>query len=67
MYRGVDALVINKVDLLPYIEFDMDYFRRGVEALNPGVMAFPVSCRSGEGLENWIGWLAEQTLHVRAA
>ena len=66
MYRGVDALVINKTDLLPYIEFDMDYFRRGVETLNPGVTAFPVSCRSGEGLENWIGWLAEKTLQARS-
>ena len=67
MYRGVDALVINKVDLLPYIEFDMDYFRRGVETLNAGLTAFPVSCRSGEGLDDWIGWLAEQTLHAQAA
>jgi hydrogenase nickel incorporation protein HypB len=67
MYRGVDALVINKVDLLPYMEFDMGYFRRGVEALNPGVIAFSVSCRTQEGLEDWIGWLEEQTLHARAA
>ncbi len=43
MYRGVDALVVNKVDLLPYVPFDMDYFRRGVEVLNPGVVTFPVS------------------------
>lgn len=57
MYRGVDALIINKVDLLPYINFRMDYFQRGVEALNPGVVTFPVSCRTGEGLEAWIDWL----------
>jgi hydrogenase nickel incorporation protein HypB len=37
IYQGVDALVINKTDLLPYIDFDMDYFRRGVEMLNPGL------------------------------
>ena len=37
MYRGVDALIINKTDLLPYIDFDMDYFRHGVEVLNPGL------------------------------
>ncbi len=59
MYRGVDALVINKVDLLPYVPFDMDYFRRGVEVLNPGVVTFPVSCRTGEGLENWLSWITE--------
>ena len=57
MYRGVDALVINKTDLLPYINFRMDFFQRGVEALNPGVVTFPLSCRTGEGMESWIEWL----------
>jgi len=57
MYRGVDALVINKIDLLPYINFRMDFFQRGVEALNPGVVTFPVSCRTGEGLDAWIDWI----------
>ena len=57
MYRGVDALVINKTDLLPYINFRMDFFQRGVEALNPNLITFPLSCRTGEGLEAWIEWL----------
>jgi hydrogenase nickel incorporation protein HypB len=61
MYRGVDALIINKIDLLPYIDFDMDFFRRGVEALNPGVITFPLSCRTGEGMDTWINWLIENT------
>lgn len=60
IYRGVDALIINKIDLLPYVSFDMDYFRRGVEALNPGLAAFPLSCRTGEGLEAWTTWLVAQ-------
>jgi hydrogenase nickel incorporation protein HypB len=60
IYRGVDALVINKIDLLPYVHFDMDYFRRGVEILNPGLVTFPLSCQTGEGLANWISWLSEQ-------
>jgi len=59
MYRGVDALVINKIDLLPYIDFKMDYFRKGVEALNPGLVTFPLSCCTGEGLDKWINWLLE--------
>jgi hydrogenase nickel incorporation protein HypB len=59
MYRGVDALVINKIDLLPYINFKMDFFQRGVEALNPGIVTFPVSCRTGEGLDAWINWLMQ--------
>jgi len=57
MYRGVDALIINKVDLLPYVAFDMEFFRRGVEILNPGLVTFPLSCRSGEGVENWLNWV----------
>jgi hydrogenase nickel incorporation protein HypB len=59
-YRGVDVLVINKIDLLPYVNFDMDYFRRGVAALNPGVLTFPLSCRTGEGVDAWIDWVREQ-------
>jgi hydrogenase nickel incorporation protein HypB len=60
MYRGVEALVINKIDLLPYVDFDMDYFRRGVEALNPGLETFPLSCRTAEGLDAWLSWVMGQ-------
>jgi hydrogenase nickel incorporation protein HypB len=58
-YRGVDALVINKIDLLPYVPFRMDYFRQGVEILNPGVVTFPLSCRTGEGIEAWLEWVTQ--------
>jgi hydrogenase nickel incorporation protein HypB len=57
MYSGVDVLLINKIDLLPYTDFRMDYFRAGVEALNPGLITFAVSCRTGEGLDGWLEWL----------
>ena len=59
-YRGVDALVINKIDLLPYVDFDMEYFRRGAAALNPGLVTFPMSCRTGEGLDAWVEWVIIQ-------
>ena len=59
MYRGVDVLIINKIDLLPYVNFKMDYFERGVEALNPGVTTFPLSCRTGEGMDAWVDWLIQ--------
>jgi len=65
MYRGVDALVINKIDLLPYVHFDMDYFRRGVEVLNPGLITFPLSCSTQEGLDSWISWVLQQTQSYR--
>jgi hydrogenase nickel incorporation protein HypB len=59
MYRDVDALVINKIDLHPYVEFDMDYFRRGVEILSPGLVTLALSCKSGEGIGEWLNWLKE--------
>jgi hydrogenase nickel incorporation protein HypB len=58
-YRGIEALVINKTDLLPYVAFDMDYFRRGVELLNPGLVTFALSCRTGDGLDPWLDWVRE--------
>jgi len=60
MYRGVDALILNKMDLLPHFDFDLDYFRRGVEVLNPGLAFFPLSCKTGEGLGAWLDWLRAQ-------
>ena len=57
IYRGLEVLIINKMDLLPYIDFDLDYFRKGVEMLNPGLKTFTVSCKTGEGIDEWIAWL----------
>jgi len=60
MYRGVDALVINKMDLMPYVLFNPVYFRTGVETLNPGLVTFPLSCKTGEGVDAWVEWIIEQ-------
>ncbi len=60
IYRGLKVLVVNKTDLTPYVKFDMDYFRRGVEMLNPGLVTFPLSCRTGDGFYEWIEWLKSQ-------
>jgi hydrogenase nickel incorporation protein HypB len=65
MYKGVDALVINKIDLLPYVPFDMPYFQRGVEILNPGLVTFPLSCQTGEGCSDWLSWIADQVEQFR--
>ncbi len=59
IYRGLDVLIINKTDLMPYIDFDMNYFRQGVELLNPGLITFPVSCKTGEGMNAWVDWLVK--------
>ena len=60
MYRGVDALVINKTDLLPFVEFDMTYFQQGVQVLSPELVAFPLSCKTGEGMDLWINWVEDE-------
>jgi hydrogenase nickel incorporation protein HypB len=57
IYAGVEVLVVNKIDLLPFVEFDMEYFQAGVEILNPGLITFKLSCRTGEGLDGWLGWI----------
>jgi hydrogenase nickel incorporation protein HypB len=60
MYRGMQVLIVNKIDLLPYVPFDMDYFKKGVEVLNPGVTVFPVSCKTGENMAAWVDWLVQK-------
>lgn len=60
MYRGVDAVVLNKMDVLDAFDFDVEYFQRGVETLNPGLAFFPLSCRTGRGLDKWLTWLCNQ-------
>jgi hydrogenase nickel incorporation protein HypB len=61
MYRGVQVLIINKIDLAPYVRFDIERFRRGVSALNEGVRTFEVSCTSGAGIEGLIDWVRSET------
>jgi hydrogenase nickel incorporation protein HypB len=60
MFRGAHVLILNKVDLMAYQDFDIDYFRHDIEVLNPGVAFFPISCRTGEGLDAWTDWLRGQ-------
>ena len=60
IYRGLDVLIINKIDLTPYIDFRMDYFQQGVEMLNPGLTTFALSAKTGEGFDAWIAWLTNK-------
>ena len=60
MFAAVDAIVVNKIDLLPYVEFDLTAFHKLVTGLNPNVRVFEVSCKTGQGMETWAAWLAAQ-------
>src|SRR3954467_5941493 len=58
MFRACDLVVVNKIDLLPYVDYDIERFRAHLEAVHPGVGRVEVSARTGEGIEAWRGWLA---------
>ena len=60
IFADADAVVINKSDLLPYVDFDMDRFTQEVRNLNPRVRFFPLSCKTGEGVAEWVAWLHDQ-------
>lgn len=60
IFIEVDAIVINKVDLLPYVRFDLPGFKQLVTGMNPDAGIFEVSCETGQGIEDWASWLFEQ-------
>ena len=60
MFHLVDVVLINKVDLLPYLKFNAEAFSRAVKGINQKVEIFPVSCTTGEGIEKWVSWLLSQ-------
>ncbi|MFP4161239.1 MAG: hydrogenase nickel incorporation protein HypB [Ectothiorhodospira sp.] len=57
MFRTADALVINKLDLLPHVDFDLAACEAQARRLNPDLVVFRLSARTGEGLEAWMDWL----------
>jgi hydrogenase nickel incorporation protein HypB len=57
MFADTDVVLLNKTDLQPYLDFDPDAFGKVVTGLNPDVIIFPVSCKTGEGLVGWFAWL----------
>ncbi len=59
MFRSVDVVLVNKMDLLPHLDFDLDLFRRNVAAINPGARMIEVSARTGDGLDEWHAWLTD--------
>jgi hydrogenase nickel incorporation protein HypB len=60
MFRSVDLILINKVDLLPHLEFDIELLKRNVEVVHPDVEVILLSARTGEGVEEWCSWLLTQ-------
>ena len=60
IFQVCDVLIINKIDVLPYFDFDMDKVREYALMRNPKLKIFPISAKTGEGVEAWCGWLREE-------
>jgi hydrogenase nickel incorporation protein HypB len=60
IFIDADAVIINKMDLLPHVDFDIAAFRRSIAGLNPKAEIFQISCKTGEGIEKWCSWILEQ-------
>lgn len=66
MFSICHAVVVNKTDCFPMFDFDLDVFRERVRKLNPGAGIFPLSCKTGEGMDRWIAWLERQIAESRS-
>lgn len=60
MFDIADAVLINKIDLLPYLKFDIEVFSKGIKGINEKVEIFPISCVTGQGIQEWVSWLLTQ-------
>jgi hydrogenase nickel incorporation protein HypB len=61
MFRSVELVVINKIDLLPYLDFDMAAFEANLRAVNPTAKTIELSARTGDGVDAWCDWLRQVT------
>ncbi len=61
MFRAAEVVVVNKIDLLPHLDFDLDAFLANLKAVNPAARVIQASARTGEGVEEWCDWLTDQT------
>ena len=66
MFRACELVVINKVDLLPHLEFDLERLLYNIDQVNPDAERITVSARTGEGIEAWRDWLAAITVRQEA-
>ncbi|MCM2360034.1 MAG: hydrogenase nickel incorporation protein HypB, partial [Geobacteraceae bacterium] len=65
MFRAADVLLLNKTDLLPYLEFDLEKCKEAARRVSPEIAIFEVSARSGEGLAGWYGWLGKNVKNAK--
>ena len=61
MFQVCDAVLINKIDVLPYFDFDMELVEKYIHMRNPNAVIFPICAKTGEGIDAWVSWLKEKT------
>jgi hydrogenase nickel incorporation protein HypB len=66
IFASSEAILLNKMDLIEWVDFDREFFYASIRALHPQVPIFEVSCRTGEGINAWVAWLSEQRRTVVA-
>ena len=66
MFQVCDVVLVNKIDVLPYFDFDMDKCREYVAMRNPQAKVIPICARTGEGMDEWTAWLKEQVSQWQA-
>jgi len=67
MFRACELVIVNKIDLLPHLSFDLDKLLYNIDAVNPGVRIVQTSARTGEGVDALRSWLAQLATRVAAA
>jgi hydrogenase nickel incorporation protein HypB len=67
MFSAAEVMILNKIDLLPHVDFDVDAAVANARAVNPDIVVLSVSARSGEGLDAWYDWLRGEHAAARAA
>ncbi|MCJ7684663.1 MAG: hydrogenase accessory protein HypB, partial [Desulfobacteraceae bacterium] len=60
MFHESKVLLINKIDLLPYVDCSVEKIKEEALKINPGMIIFEISCKTGEGLDAWNNWLREE-------
>jgi len=60
MFRSADLVLVNKVDLLEHLDFDLEQFLGNLDAVNPGVSRVLTSARTGQGVDEWCEWLGQR-------
>jgi hydrogenase nickel incorporation protein HypB len=67
IFRAASLMILNKIDLLPHVDFDVEQAIANAQAVNPDIEVLTLSARTGEGLDAWFGWIAQERAAARAA